>query len=72
MVCWAWKECPSAAYLNDALKSPSLGAFLEHSIDFCYYIKLLALQMVFFEIVNIAMHSMRGERAPGLLRRHRL
>lgn len=50
---------PSAVYLNDALESPASGDFSEHSIDFCSCIKLLALQMVFFEIINVAMCSMR-------------
>lgn len=50
---------PSVVYLNDALESPVSGDFGEHRIDFCSSIKLLALQMVFFEIINTAMCSMR-------------
>lgn len=57
------RECAGAGHLNDALKSPASGDFLEHRIDFCCYIKLLALQMVLFEIVNVATRSVRGEIA---------
>lgn len=61
------REHPGAGHLNDALKSPASGGFLEHRIDFCCYIKLLALQMVSFEIVSVATCSVRGEIAVGVL-----
>lgn len=52
------RGCPSAIYLSDA---PASGDFLEHSIDFCYYIKLLTLSVVLLEIITAVMRSTRGE-----------
>lgn len=58
------RGCPSAIYLSDA---PASGDFLENSIDFCFYIKLLTLSVAFLEIITAVMHSTRGEISPLLL-----
>lgn len=52
MACQAAGSGGNAPVLSTWVMLQHQGDFLEHGIDFCYYIKLLTLQMVFFEVIN--------------------